>query len=353
VKQKNQYLDLLDMPITKILKEYNKIEKRIIDDLIETIGNILMKNGYSKKNDLFILADEHYKLIFDFLKNTRTLIISLNNIIEKTNRATIQCDINSFGMIRSVILELPNPSPLNPDKVNDTIKSQILMAYTALEQAIISNFESLERKVFEKLYDCLAYQFKISNKKHLLGRFWLFIAEIDVGFYFFDKKNIELVIEHYKSNQDANLSPLELTIWLLTAPLPYKESLAFQAKHAGRPLSLNWKKAKYIGEAENIFRAEVALYDSEEYTGYTLCESRGLYLVIGCPTEIAGEIFPEIRRIEENLTQYFTEGLKEWSPFLKLVKTISHAADESKVAEFVGTVIGNAGPLVIKGLFAP
>jgi len=348
------YLDyFLDIPIGRILKEYNTIELQIIEDLVSTISNIFKNNGFTNKNNIFTKIDDHYRLVVDFLKNGRTLIISVHNIIKKNNKVTKQCDINSFGLIKNIILELPNPSPINPDKTIEILKNQTIVAYTALEQAIISNFQNLERDVFKKLYDCLEFQFKISNKKELLGRFWLFISEIDVGFYFFEKKIIEKVIEHYKKNQDETLSPLELTVWIMTAPLPYQKSLAFQAKQIGHPLSLKWKKAKYIEDAEKIFLAEVALYNSEEYTANTICESRGYFLVMACPTEMDKEIFPEVDKVKNSLERYFINGLKEWSPYLKIAKKLSQASDESGVASFIGTVLGKAVSEFLKEISSP
>lgn len=340
----------INLPLVEIVKNYNNIELEIIKDLCETLGSTLIKNGYKKHDDdVYSRDDYHFRILPEFHKKGRTLIITLHNLANRSHKTHVyDTQIEHFGLIRKLCIEFPCSPPIDPKLMLENLRTQVLMAYTALEQAFISNAEQLGRSVFKKLYDCLEAQLNFSNKQDLFGRCWLFIAERDVGFYFFDERIIRKVIKYYRQHQHEIYSPLELTIWIMTAPLPFQKSLAIEAWRAKKPLSLPWIEARYIDEAYKIFLAEVALYTSEKdttfkkYTASTICENRGYFLVVAFPTDIEKEIDPEVTNILPLLKEHFQGGLNEWSPYMAIVKQITKLSHDSGVASFIGTLLGAA-----------
>jgi hypothetical protein len=139
----------------------------------------------------------------------------------------------------------------------------------------------------------------------------------------------------------------------MTAPLPFDKSLGIQAFEAKKHLHLAWASVDYIGDAPQIFEAEVALFASKSFSSYTPCERRGFFLTIACPSESADEVMPEVQAIGSQLCHYFEEGLREWSPYVRVIKRVAEAVDGSSVAQFIGGVIGSAGATWFKKIQEP
>jgi hypothetical protein len=349
-----KYLDrYLSLPFARLLQEYNNIELEIINEIVEILDQALKDYGYEKQGEVFSSDKARLRLLTHFIPNNRTFLITIHDLLQNPNRCTKEINIEHFGVIRRIIIESPSPAPIDLDLLAETLKAQVIAAYTALEQAFISNTEDLERAVFKRIYDSIESQLKVKNKSDLFGRIWLFVGEYEVGFYYFDENMIRKVIKHYKEHQIDIISPVELTTWIMIAPLPYYKSLGIEAWRQKKPLNLPWMHVRYINDADKIFEAEVLLFNSESFSSYTISERRGFFLTLACPTEIESQMMPEIIAIQDLLDKYFQEGLQYWSPYVKIIKKLSEIAEESTTASFIGQVLGTATAEFFKNVSKP
>lgn len=62
---------------------------------------------------------------------------------------------------------------------------------------------------------------------------------------------------------------------------------------------------------------------------------------------------PEVQAIGNRLCQYFEEGLREWSPYVKVIKRVAEAVDGASIAQLIGEVIGSAGATLFKKIQGP
>jgi hypothetical protein len=354
VNSSSHYLRrFLDLPITELVCSRDSIEISLRDDLRETLAEILLKNDFHRSHNTYSNGECHVQMCEDFQLGIRTFRLIVRDLVKGVTAPMVEATLAEFGLIRTIVLEFPENLGIDPHEAVLRLRDQLAAASMALEQAFIGNSIHLKRMVFNNLYSCMEHRCRTSNKSHLIGRYWLFIAEEDVGFYYFDEKTIRMVVDYYKSHQESFHSPLELSCRIMTAPLPFQKSLAIESWRAGKALSLRWEKARYIAEATDIFEAEHALYESTEYTAYTLAEKRGFFLAFTCPTDIEKELLPEVEAIRDLLEIYFGEGLQYWSPYLKIIKEIPCAERGGAIVEFLGSVIGKGIAEFIKGLLRP
>ncbi|MDD5542283.1 MAG: hypothetical protein PHX83_03845 [Acidobacteriia bacterium] len=333
---------LIGKPLHELLNGYHQIELEIIGDLVNCAQSALVSAGFERRDQNYVRKNLHLSILVEFVGLMRILHLKLQNVGETDTYHTRTATINHFGLIREIHIEAPRHLDNALEGLCNRLRTMVTQAYTALEQAFISSNADLEMKVFRRLYDCVEAQLKNNNKYHLFGRCWFFISEIEEGFYFFNESVLRRVIEHYKLHQDEAISPLELTVWILSAPLPFQKSLAIEAWRQKKFLSLEWVKTRYIDEANKIFQAEIKLFDSKTYTSTTLCERRGYYLVLAMPTELKDRIVPEIMVVKGALEKQFEDGLKEWSPYIRMIRKLSGLAKESTSAPFVGQAVGYA-----------
>jgi hypothetical protein len=351
----NYYDSFVLYPINKLIKNQSQIELDLIDDLRNTICNLLVKNGYKKLDDIRYSKNKNiYTILIDFTKGQRSLIITLQNLFYDKKAISIEEKIENFGLIRSFIIQSDDCFPkILFDEIVHKLKNQIIEAYTALENAFLNNYKELDKCVFNNLYSCLKTRLFTNNISHLFGRCWFFISEEDIGYLYFDEEVRRKVINYYKNHQDNIYSPFELTVWIMSEPLPFKKTLAFESFRQKKPLSLSWEKARFISEAPKIFLAEVLLYKSQEYTAYIIANYRGYYLSITFPSNMLNQILPEIEILKHSLSQHFKNGIKKWSPYLKIVKSISTLPKTQRITDIVGTIIGKAAAEFIKSFNSP
>lgn len=344
-------------PIKKLITDYYQIELNLINDVKDNVTVLLKEAGYVKKagyeneGDLYLKNNMIYRVDISMVKGERTLLVKIDTTPSNHKIRTMEAQINHFGLFRKILLLSSPRLPIYlTTKILDILKAQILEAYIALEKSLINNYEDLSRYVFRNLYGCLETHLAVTNKPHLFGRIWFAIADEKLLFFYFDIATLRKVIEHYKNknNQDSSLSPFELTIWIMSQPLPFAKTLSFESLKQHKPKSLSWSKVRYMGDAPRTLLAEILLYSSDEYTTYVCCECRGYYLAISFPTPIAKEILPELETLKESLKIHFQNGLKHWSPYFKIVKNLSQITEPLELASVAGTIFGRAAAEFLK-----
>lgn len=282
----------------------------------------------------------------DFIGAERCLLISLKEPQQTVKGADCEAPVEHFGAIRTITVAYPSYLPF--ESLAAELAARARAAYAALEQAFIANAHELHALVFRNIYDCIEAQLSSANKAVHFGRVWLFVGEEPLGNYYFDEAVIRRVIAHYKHNQREFISPVEFTTWIMSVPIPYAKSLGIKSFRAGKPLSEPWSHVDYRNEAERIFDAEVALFGSDSFTSYTPAKKGKYYLNLACPTSIADEVLPEIKRIEPTLEAVFERGLREWSPYVKLLRRITRGVGDAPVIQVVSRLIGGSAAEFIK-----
>lgn len=348
IKNYSEYLDYFrNIPLKKLIQGYNKYELEILEDLKMTVRKFLILNGFKEYNILFINEDK-LSISVSYTQELRNFIIHLDCMTKSNANILKESKINNFGYIQNIIIK---SNIISEDTISDLLhllKNQTNYAYTALEQGFLINSEELSREVFNGLYDYLEGQLKLNNKERFYGRIWFIIAEKNLCYYYFDKSLLKKVIEHYKKNQVAGFSPFELTIWIMTAPLPFQDTLAIKSHEQKKPLTLPFKDVLYQGVADKIFLAEYFLYQSDDYIGYTLFEKSGYFLIVGIPSKIGDEILPEIEEIKNILEIKFAESIKKWSPYIKSINSFFDTSKVLSISEFISTTIAKTISEIIK-----
>lgn len=345
-----KYIKLYDdMPLKQIVQNYNQIELDILEELKVTVDSILTDNGYKSYNDkIYSKGKNHYKCILGFLEGSRELKVVIQNLELESKIKNSEKAIEGFGAIRKIIVIIPSSLSIEPPLILDALYAQIRAAYIVLEKAFINNIGYLTKSTFNKLYSDLETQLEFKNKSDLFGRCWFFISDKEIGFYYFSEQIIRKVIEHYKTNQHHIFSPLELTIWIMSASFPFQKSLGIETWKQKKMLSLPLHKSKYIDEAYNIHFAELLLYKSHDYTGYTICEKRGFFLGVGFPKDIKKDLEQEIYEIKDLLEIHFLNGIKKWSPYITTVKNILKSPKGSAISDFVSSTIAKTTAEILK-----
>jgi hypothetical protein len=258
--------------------------------------------------------------------------------------------VDNVGAIRRLRLECPALAGVDPNSILSDLQSKVRAAYCALEQVFLRRIDELEEAVFRGAYRIMEAQLRFSNKLHLLGRYWFAISRKDEGLYILDRKSVETILRHYGKRQHELWSPLEMTIWMLTARLPFENTTAHDAFLAKQPLTVPWERSRYIKEVPNAFEAEVCLYESDAHTSNTLCERRGYFLIAACPAEIGEEVMREVDIVRPQLERGFERGIASWSPYIKLMKKAGDLVSSSPAARLIGQAVGEASVVIIERL---
>ncbi len=329
----NQDLDLITrylisfrkLSFLELLRHPNDVESTILAGIRSEVTSALLANGFIENNANFI--NDSTQVCIEIPSISCPGGRSLNILIETTpSRGWYQYQpnliFNEFGAIREVIIFSSEPLPIDLDTLAARVKIHIETAYSALERVFINKVVQTNRSIFRQLYDFVSVYLKSRGKEHLLGLFWLILANEDIVVYFFDEDELRRTINHYKNveRQAAfGLSPFELTCTILTETFPFDKSLAIKTLADNEPMSLPWVKAEYLDHAPLIHKAEQLLYNSEDYTGYVPCSTRGYHLIVGCPTKVACEVMPEFKLIRSKLCVEFQQAMRQWSAYITLV----------------------------------
>ena len=344
------YNKFTQIPLKKLISQYDQIELDIIEDMRLSIADVLRQIGFVPHANVFVKEDFICRFVLDILKGQRSLVVTFQVSPTKGVPKCEEREVNGFGLIRRVIVEGMLPFKAREIRqICNCLATRLIAAYAALETAFIQKYEDIDRSVFRNLYGLLETHLKTRGKEHLIGRVWFFIAEDDVGFFYFDVGILRKVMQHYKKQQQGEYSPFELTVWIMSEPLPFEKTLSIETMRQGKPLDLVWSKARFIDEAPKTFLAELFLYSSDSYTAYVCCKCRGFYLSITFPTDIAKDVLKELDAIQGSLDTNFQRGIRQWSPYVRAVKRLSLLSDESRVARFIGTILGKAASELIKG----
>jgi hypothetical protein len=336
----------LQLPLRKLIGAYAGIELRLLDEIGEIVVQRLRDAGFHPTKESYARAHRRVRVFREVIGAERRLLISVKEPEPTVPYRDAEASVEHFGLIRTVTVVYPEYLPFSTLAVDVATHAQA--AYAALEQAFIANAHELHSLVFRNIYDCIEAQLANAGKLRHFGRIWLFVGEEPLGNYYFDEAVIRRVITHYKLHQREIISPVEFTTWIMSVPIPYAKSLGIRSFHEGKPLSQQWTHVEYRNDAERIFDAEVALFGSESFTSYTPAKKGKYYLNLACPAEIAADVIPEVQRIEPVLEAVFERGLREWSPYVKLLRRVTRGIGDQPIIQVASRIIGGAAAEFVK-----
>jgi len=338
-----EYQKWSEWPLQKLIQSYRQIEIDLLRSLTSHLLALLSEERFRVEGELLVRDDTVWRLSLGMIEKGRVLCASLRMLQDHGSAVLAESPVSHFGLIRRVVVQGEAPiGALTVERICDSLSSRVIGVYTALEAAFRNGHAELEDLVFRPLYGVLKTHLAVQGKEHLYGRIWFFIAEPKQGFFYFDADVLGRVIDHYKSNQQSDLSPFELTVWLMSEPLPFEKTLSIDSLRAEEPLSLEWAKARFIRDAPRVLLAEIFLYDSNEYTAYVCAHCRRFYLSITYPTSIAHQIKPELPVLSAMLEQQFKSCVSQWSPYVRVMRRIRTTGQDNRVASLIGTVVGSA-----------
>jgi len=314
-----------------ILRNFSEIEDSLELEVFEQVSEALTTEGFQQRGSFFTRGATLVRLESDRKKILGGYSLSINiEVVSETSklRPREPVSIEGLGRIQSFQLNLPEHPVLAPRKLEAVLLARFTAAYTELERKLLASAGQLESEVFAPLWRLVRNHLEEAGKGDLNGRYWLILATDDFVVYFFDGKELERTVSHYKRVEENGVvgkSPLEMLSALWTRKFEFQESLAKDsyavstAEKEAIYLSLPWAKAKYRENAPLIHLAEMKLYASPEYSGLVPCSARGYYFVVGCPTEIEDDIMPEIIKIAGDIEDQFTRSLRVWSAYVGML----------------------------------
>jgi hypothetical protein len=294
-------------------------------------------------------ASTHDRVILrtDFLKQSRTLFFSVVRLNDSTLRLSKEVEVSHVGLVRRVVVQSAEPCPLDPQEICALLGAQLVSAYAALESAFIANFSDLQRVVFKRLYDLVDAHLSVGHHQDCIGRYWFAIKEHNEGVYFFNESTARKVIAYYRDHQHDVWSPMELAIWFLSVAIPYEKTLAAEALRVGHHVGAKWVDSKYLQEGFKMLQAEIWLSGTSDYASDTVCLKDAYALMVACPGDFAEPVMGAIAALKPDLERYFIDGMREWSPYVRLVRMISQQHQVSTAGEFVVNVIAKLGAEII------
>ena len=316
------------LSFSDLIKKYYQHETEIEKDLIGVVGFCLQQQGFNYNNDLFKKSEVTLSLDYEFSSLNRCFRVVIEEKGVKPDFVMKEIEIDEFGLIKSVLIEIPKSLSSSMDEISIQISKFLKNAYCNLESAFETNSETLTNKVFIQLHG---------------------IFNSDVGFHFFDRKTIRSAIQYFKTNQTNHYSPSLLIIWLMTQPVPFPKSLSFEALKQNKVLSIPWKKSK-ISKKSHFFQASSLFHNFDDYTIYPIFSNKRGYSLSAISTqENQKEIEPIITKSKDSFIEVFQNGMKNYSIFIKSMNSIKTTINDSDSGIFIGKVIGAALDTIAKG----
>jgi hypothetical protein len=335
---------LITLSFEQLASKLEEIETSIIDDVIHVSKEYLSTCGCVFQDDTCSSKGFRFELKVEFISNSRMLNIKLYSSRLEPLRILPTISINHFGRIRDVTIEIPKQINIDTDFLVAIVQTIIKGAYDALEVAFEDNAKSLSENIFKHIQSILRMQLRESGKELLENRYCINICDEDIGFHCFDQPMTRRIIDHYKMIQHEVISPVELSLWLMTEPLPFQKSLSVNAFRSGRLIYQSWDNVEF-GDASKLAKSVYILHGCEEYGVYPVCRYNDKFLSICFAKDISGELEPEIEKIKDSLSKLFTENIKNCSFYVRTMTRISEAITIPKHkdmywAQFTGTVLG-------------
>ena len=337
------------LSFSDLIKKYYQHETEIEKDLIGVVGFCLQQQGFNYNNDLFKKSEVTLSLDYEFSSLNRCFRVVIEEKGVKPDFVMKEIEIDEFGLIKSVLIEIPKSLSSSMDEISIQISKFLKNAYCNLESAFETNSETLTNKVFIQLHGIFNSELKILEREDLVGKCNFIVFNSDVGFHFFDRKTIRSAIQYFKTNQTNHYSPSLLIIWLMTQPVPFPKSLSFEALKQNKVLSIPWKKSK-ISKISHFFQASSLFHNFDDYTIYPIFSNKRGYSLSAISTqENQKEIEPIITKSKDSFIEVFQNGMKNYSIFIKSMNSIKTTINDSDSGIFIGKVIGAALDTIAKG----
>jgi len=337
------------LSFSNLIAKYYQLETEIEKDLIDVIGFCLQQQGFNYSNELFKKSGVTLSLAYEFSSINRCLRIVIEEKGVRPDFLFKEVNIDEFGLIKSVIIEIPKSLSSSVDMISIKVLRFLKNAYCNLESAFETNSETLTNKVFIQLHGIFNSELKILEREDLIGKCNFIVFNSDVGFHFFDRKTIKSAIKYFKTNQTSHYSPSLLMIWLMTQPVPFPESLSFEALKQNKVLSIPWNKSK-INKKSHFFQASALFHNFDDYSIYPIfSNNRGYSLSAISTQENQKEIEPIIMKSKDSFVEVFQNGMKNYSIFIKSMNSLKTTINDSDSGIFIGKVIGAALDTIAKG----
>ena len=346
----DRYLDLyLSYPVAHLVQQYDQIEKDLLESLFSNCQEIARNSGFTVAPPLVIRGDDVYELSSDFLSTNRQLVFYIRSISQTGKVSHAESRIDDIGYIRSVCVVAPEELGELSRLISNSLADQTRAAYLALRAAFLSNSDEFYNSAMKPVYEVFVAHLHKHNSQHLIGRFWLCVFEGELGYYSFDRDTLRAALDHYKNNQQDLVSPFRMTIWMASEPLPFSKSLSSEALSSNKALQQQFSQAKFIRSAQNFWRANRHLVDSESYAAMPIAKTRQYSLTLISSSEHKAELEHILLHARPSMKNVFEAGIKECSIWIRGIKKIKRAASSSSSADFLSSVIAKLGAEIVKG----
>lgn len=336
------YIKYISLPFSKLVSGYYEYEDEIRKDLVCLIEFCLHEFEYINNKGVYEKDGESYIISCEFVKTERCFRLIMEHRGVHSEFQIEEIKINEFGLIKSVLLEIPSGIISLKEIISDRIKTFLKNAYLALETSFEANSETLTNDVLLQLHGVVNMRLKAIGKESYIGTCNFLVFNDKVGFYFFDKSTITSAIKHFKKIQNKYYSPSILIIWLMTQPIPYPESLSSEALKQKKILSLPWKSVRF-DKSSNFFQATASLHNFDDYSIYPVfTNDRGYSLTSVFRADNASEITPILDEVKDSLIEVFNKGMKNYSIFIKTIDKLKVIGKDSDISIIIGKIIGSA-----------
>ena len=137
---------------------------------------------------------------------------------------------------------------------------------------------------------------------------------------------------------------------MLTTPLNFQESLAFESWKQQRPISKNWENLDYKESKIKYILSEKILYHSDGHTLYSICESRDYILGVAMSNDDKNIIIQELKKVKNELEIIFEDGVKEYSIFFRTMNNFQSSISQEELHILLPRMAGEFVSTVIKGI---
>ena len=339
----------LNIPLKKLISEYFSIEFHIRQKIEKSIFDSLNIIGFSLNGNIAKKDENIFSISTTFIKNNRTLLISFRSLKDRKKTKILEESVNHFGEIKNILFETDYSDKNLFIPILDVIKKELIREYLALASAFSININEIQTNVFRKIYAIFNNELTIQSKKELLDKYHFVIFHKNTGFYLFDALLTERIINYFIENQLEEVSPAQLTIWLMTNPLPFDKSLAKEVIAQDKILSSSWSSAKFWDEANQFWQAAGFYRNYEEYTSFPICSVRDYHLVMATKTKYENIFMPIHNDIREELKHQFEIGLKNYSVYFKLFNNLKSNIENPKIISLMGEFTAPIIKSLLKG----
>lgn len=323
----------------KIVNYPDQIELSLIIDIKQVFQKLFGRYSHNHEKVRFKYRGKIYKVFDEFIKHGRIYKIRFMDIENHSKYKMEIEDINSFGLIKTVVVEIPVEIPIDVNEIITILSNRIKGAYSALEVIFVTKYIAIQEASLKFLNNILYEHFMKNDKEYLTRHVFFTIFKKNIGYFYFDENKLRYIISSFKNKQDDYISPYDFSTWITTKSMPFQLSLSKETVKLGKTLTQAFNKAKYRIEAEKLWHAVKNLYDSDARTVSPLAISGDYVLVASCASEYKNDIMTEINAVKSILEKQFKKNVKEISIWSRILGRIDTVRIQIPFSDFAAKVI--------------